>query len=69
MRRKHNEMRSYAFTALVAAVATCAAFAKPVKVGNPGFPYSVPGSFLTVSVQEKGKYLPELQLGNYVRKG
>ena len=67
MRRKHNEMRSYAFTALVAAVATCAAFAKPVKVGNPGFPYSVPGSFLTVSVQEKGKYHFNAHSGLWIR--
>ena len=43
------------FVAIAAAIAV-SAFAVPVSVGNPGFPYSVPGSFLTVSRQEKGKY-------------
>ncbi len=67
MRRKNCEMRSYAFMALVAAVATCAAFAKPVKVGNPGFPYSVPGSFLTVSCLERGKYHFNTHPGLWIR--
>ena len=43
-------------SAAIAAAIAVSAFAVPVSVGNPGFPYSVPGSFLTVSRQEKGKY-------------
>ena len=62
-------MKKLLFAVACAACAVCAAetrddaspakvsaFAVPVSVGNPGFPYSVPGSFLTVSRQEKGKY-------------
>ena len=45
------------FVALMAVAGAIAAGAVPVKVGNPGFPYSVPGSFLTVCRCEKGKYM------------
>ncbi len=67
MRRNYSAMRSYTFTALVALVATCATFAEPVKVGNPGFPYSVPGSFLTVCRCEKGKYMFNTYPGLWIR--
>ena len=42
-------------------------FAEPVKVGNPGFPYSVPGSFLTVCRCEKGKYMFNTYPGLWIR--
>ncbi len=67
MKRNYSAMRSYTFTALVALVATCATFAEPVKVGNPGFPYSVPGSFLTVCRCEKGKYMFNTYPGLWIR--
>ena len=41
--------------------------AAPASVGNPGFPYSVPGSFLTVSWQEKGKLWWESPTGLWMR--
>ena len=44
-----------------------AASARPVKVGNPGFPYSVPGSFLTVSRQIKGRYSFNTFSGLWIR--
>ena len=43
------------------------ASAGPVKVGNPGFPYSVPGSFLTVCRCEKGKYMFNTYPGLWIR--
>ena len=44
------------FAALTFFACALMSFAEPVKVGNPGFPYSVPGSFLTVCRCENGKY-------------
>ena len=38
-----------------------------MKVGNPGFPYSVPGSFLTVNRCEKGKYKCNTYPGLWIR--
>ena len=51
------------------AMISCAmlAFAEPVKVGNPGFPYSVPGSFLTVCRCEKGRYMFNTYPGLWLR--
>ena len=42
---------------LLFAALALAAEAFPVKPGNPGFPYSVPGSFLTVGKNVQGKYM------------
>ena len=52
------------------AFAGCVAFASSaafVEVGNPGFPYSVPGSFLTVGRHEQGKYMFRSATGLWIR--
>ena len=53
--------------ALAAFACVLMSFAEPVKVGNPGFPYSVPGAFLTVCRCEKGKYLFNTYPGLWIR--
>ena len=53
--------------AIAAAAMTFVSSAAPVKVGNPGFPYSVPGSFLTVCRCEKGKYMFNTYSGLWLR--
>lgn len=52
---------------LAVLVSSLMALAAPVKVGNPGFPYSVPGSFLTVCRCEKGKYMFNTYSGLWLR--
>ena len=61
-----NVSRFMAVAVLSAAVAA-SADAEPVKVGNPGFPYSVPGSFLTVCRCENGKYMFNTYPGLWIR--
>ncbi len=53
--------------ALIVFACVLMSFAEPVKVGNPGFPYSVPGSFLTVCRCEKGKYMFNTYPGLWIR--
>ncbi len=53
--------------AVLSATVAVSADAEPVKVGNPGFPYSVPGSFLTVGRHEKGKYKFNTYPGLWIR--
>ena len=61
-----NVVKCLAVAVLSATVAV-SADAEPVKVGNPGFPYSVPGSFLTVGRHEKGKYWFNTHSGLWIR--
>jgi len=58
-----------AFFFLIAALMLTGAVADaaPVEVGNPGFPYSVPGSFLTVGRHEQGKYNFRANTGLWIR--
>ena len=66
--KKHSEVCSFRGFAFVAAVVAAAvAVAAPVQVGNPGFMYSVPGSFLTVGRCEKGKYMFNTYPGLWIR--
>jgi len=53
--------------ALASIMSLTAAVAAPVKVGNPGFPYSVPGSFLAVNKQLAGKYNFNSHPGLWIR--
>lgn len=53
--------------AVAAAAMAFSVQAAPVKVGNPGFMYSVPGSFLTVGKCEKGRFSFKNDSGLWLR--
>ena len=66
--KKGVEMFSKLPSVAIAAIALAAATAKAsVEVGNPGFPYSAPGSFLTVGRHENGKYMFRSASGLWIR--
>lgn len=66
--KKGVEMFSKLPSVAIAAIALAAATAPAaVEVGNPGFPYSVPGSFLTVGRHVHGKYMFRSATGLWIR--
>lgn len=66
-RKCPNPVRGGVFAAAALLCAVCSLSAAPIKVGNPGFPYSVPGSFLTVGVQKQGQYMFRSLSGLWIR--
>lgn len=66
--KKGVEMFSKLPSVAIAAIALAAATATAaVSVGNPGFSYSVPGSFLTVGRHVHGKYMFRSATGLWIR--